>query len=660
MGRHFARSGASPGTAGTSHIAGLDGIRGLAVVAVVAFHLGFGWARGGYLGVDSFLVLSGYLITAGLLAEHQRSGGIRLRAFWGRRARRLLPALLVVLVASALYAAFVALPDEGRALRFDALSALGFVSNWRFVFSSQGYFGQTSAPSLLRHTWSLGVEAQLYLLWPVVVVVGLRRRGPGAVAAVAGGLGAASAGLAMLLAPTHGDVSRAYYGTDTRAAAFLFGAALAGMLAGRSGLRRGATRVALATTTAGGAAATLFLWATLNGTSRWLFRGGLLAAALATVALVAEVVCAPRGRIARALSAGPLRLLGRVSYGIYLWHWPLILVLDHRRTGLSGPGLLAVRLGATAAATTVSWLAVERPVMGLGPRRVPRRWQPAAGVLVGATLVAGVLLPASAGAARPGSHLAAAGPAPIVAGDPEPTTAAPAPLVQAVMLGDSVAVTVGNAIKPFGPDYRFAFGNDAIVGCGVAVGSALKTLGEVAQVPGRCTGWEQAWQQTIDSAHPDVALILLGRWEVLDRLIDGSWRHIGEPAFDAYLAGRLDRALAIATSGGAIAVLCTAPYYQGQERPQGGTWPENDPARVDRFNELAREAVARHPAAVLYDLNGAVSPNAKFASILDGVAVRSSDGVHFTPASGAFLSPRLFPVLRVAAARDPGIAAGAH
>ena len=661
MGRHFARSGASPAAAGTSHIAGLDGLRGLAVVAVVAFHLGFGWARGGYLGVDSFLVLSGYLITAGLLAEQQRSGRIGLRAFWGRRARRLLPALLVVLVAAALYAAFVALPDEGRSLRLDALSALGFVSNWRFVFSSQGYFGQTSAPSLLRHTWSLGVEAQLYLLWPVVMVVALRRRGPRTVAALAGGLGAASAGLAMLLAPTHGDVSRAYYGTDTRAAAFLFGAAVAGTLAGRHGLRRGVSRAAVATTAVGGAAATLLLWATLRGTSPWLFRGGLLAAALATVALVAEVVCAPDGGIARVLSAGPLRLLGRVSYGIYLWHWPLILVLDHRRTGLSGPGLLALRLGATAAATAVSWLVVERPVLGVGPRRVPRRWQPAAGALVGATLVAGVLLPASAGAARPGAHVAAAGPAvPLVGGEAATTTVAPAPLVPAVMLGDSVAVTVGNAMKPFAADYRFAFGNDAIVGCGVAVGSALKTLGEVAQVPGRCTGWEQAWQQTIDSARPDVALILLGRWEVLDRLIDGSWQHIGEPAFDTYLAGRLDRALAIATSGGAIAVLCTAPYYQGQERPQGGTWPENDPARVDRFNELARQAVARHPAAVLYDLNGAVSPNAKFTAILDGVAVRSSDGVHFTPASGAFLSPRLFPVLRAAAARDPGLAAGAH
>lgn len=656
MGRHFARSGASPAVAGTSHIAGLDGIRGLAVVAVVAFHLGFGWARGGYLGVDSFLVLSGYLITAGLLAEHRRSGRIGLPAFWARRARRLLPALLVVLVAAALYAAFVALPDEGRTLRLDALSALGFVSNWRFVFSGQGYFGQTSAPSLLRHTWSLGVEAQLYLLWPVVVVIGLRRRGPGAVAGVAAGLGAASAGLAMLLAPTHGDVSRAYYGTDTRAAAFLVGAAVAGTLAGRPGLRRGVSRAAVATTAVLGAAATLLLWATLSGTSPWLFRGGLPAAAVATAALVAEVVCAPGGRIARLLSAGPLRLLGRVSYGIYLWHWPLILVLDHRRTGLSGPGLLALRVGATAAATTVSWLVVERPVMGLGPRRVPRRWQPAAGVLVGATLVAGVLLPASAGAARSGSHLAA----PAVAGEQETTTVAPAPLVQAVMLGDSVAVTVGNAIKPFAADYRFAFGNDAIVGCGVAVGSALKTLGEVAQVPGRCTGWEQAWQQTIDSAHPDVALILLGRWEVLDRLLDGSWRHIGEPAFDSYLAGRLDRALAIAMSGGAIAVLCTAPYYQGQERPQGGTWPENDPARVDRFNELARQAVARHPAAVLYDLNGAVSPSAKFTSVLDGVAVRSSDGVHFTPASGAFLSPRLFPVLRAAEARDPGTVTGAH
>ena len=214
-----------------AHVAGLDGVRGLAVAAVVVYHLGYGWARGGYLGVDTFLVLSGFLITGGLLAEHERAGRIRLGAFWGRRVRRLLPALLLVVAAVAVWAAVAALPDEARSLRLDGLTALGFVSNWRFVLTGQGYFGQSAAPSLLRHTWSLGVEAQLYLLWPPVVVYLLaRRRGRQATAAAAIALAAASWALGALLAHP-GNVSLAYYGTDTRAAAFLVGAAARAMAA---------------------------------------------------------------------------------------------------------------------------------------------------------------------------------------------------------------------------------------------------------------------------------------------------------------------------------------------------------------------------------------------------------------------------------------------
>ena len=629
-------------------------------MAVVAYHLGFGWARGGYLGVDTFLVLSGYLITSGLLSEQERTGGIRLGAFWARRARRLLPALLVVLVAAAAYAAFVALPDEARALRLDAVAALAFVSNWRFVFSSQGYFGQTSAPSLLRHTWSLGVEAQLYVLWPVVVVAACARFERRAVTAIAVLLGASSAMLAALLAPASGDVSRSYYGTDTRAAAFLLGAAVAGGLGGRLrkrpgveagvgatiGAKVGASAGVRVAVGVGAAAITAWLWATMAGTSPWLFRGGLAVAAVTSAAVVAEVVRAPASGLGRVFSVAPLRLLGRVSYGIYLWHWPIVLVLTHRRTGLSGPTLLGLRLGATAGATALSWIVVERPVLGVGRVRMPRHWQPAAVAALGAPLIAALLLPASAGAARP--RPVAAGPAGVAAAPAVPAVAPP--VLQAVVLGDSVAVTVGNALEPFAPDYRFGLANDATVGCGVAVGSALRTLGEVASVPGRCLTWEQDWQASL-AGRPDVVVILLGRWEVLDRLVSGRWGHVGEPDFDGYLGSQLDRALNIASGSGATVVLCTAPYYAGQERPQGGTWPENDPARVDRFNVVVRAAAARHAGTVLFDLNAAVSPGGRFASMLDDVAVRSSDGVHFTPDSGAFLSPRLFPALRAAADR---------
>jgi len=658
--RHAPRS---PDVAEGRRELALDGIRGLAVVAVVVYHLGFGWAKGGYLGVDTFLVLSGYLITAGLVREHARSGGIRFRAFWGRRIRRLVPALLVVLLAAAAYAATVALPDGARSLRLDGLSALAFVANWRFIVTSQGYFGQTAAPSLLRHTWSLGVEFQLYLLWPFVVAAVLARGGRRLLSGVALTMAAASAAAAMVLAHPGADVTRAYYGTDTRAAAFLVGAAVAAGVVGRPRTERPRGGWLLALAGAAGAAVTAALWVTLSGSSTFLFRGGLPLAAVATAAMVLDVVVRPAGLAARALSFRPLRLLGAVSYGIYLWHWPLFLVLNGSRTGLSGAALAGVRLGATALATALSWVAVERPVLHKGPRALPRRWHPVLAGVLTIAVAACLVVPLARRQPRP-IALELARPTTTVAQPPSgpvPTTVPPPP-VPAVMLGDSVAVTLGNGLVPLSAAYGVTLRNGAIVGCGVALGTSLRTQGQQAVIPGRCQGWEQEWQTWERDVHPEATVILLGRWEMLDRVVDGRWQHIGQPSFDAYLAGQLDRALTITQSGGGVVVLCTAPYYPGLERPQGGTWPENDPARVDRFNQLLREAAGRHPGVILFDLNALVSPVGHFASVIDGVAVRSSDGIHFSPEGAAFVAPRLLPEIVAAVRRPetPGVGSGAR
>src|SRR5947208_5436264 len=175
------------------------------------FHGGVGVLRGGFLGVDAFFVLSGYLITSLLLAERAETGRIRLGAFWGRRARRLLPALLVVLVAVAVAGRYL-LPDvEVRLLRGDAFAALFYVANWRMIYRGSDYFTQTAAPSPLQHTWSLGIEEQFYWLWPLIVLVLRRRR----VVFVASVLGAAGSALAAALLYRPDDVNRAYFGTDS-------------------------------------------------------------------------------------------------------------------------------------------------------------------------------------------------------------------------------------------------------------------------------------------------------------------------------------------------------------------------------------------------------------------------------------------------------------
>jgi len=206
------------------HVPALDGLRGIAVVGVLAFHLGH--LRGGYLGVDLFFVLSGYLITSLLLVEWEHTGRIGLGAFWSRRARRLLPALFLLIGAVAVYAWTSPPAIVPGALRGDALATLGYVANWHAVLAHHGYWELFAAPSLLAHTWSLAIEEQLYVVWPLVVVVALRF-GRRAVLWTALALAVASALTMIVIHGAGDDTARAYYGTDTRAAAVLIGAALA-------------------------------------------------------------------------------------------------------------------------------------------------------------------------------------------------------------------------------------------------------------------------------------------------------------------------------------------------------------------------------------------------------------------------------------------------
>jgi peptidoglycan/LPS O-acetylase OafA/YrhL len=197
----------------------LDGLRAVAVAGVLLYHGDVTWARGGYLGVDAFFVLSGFLITTLLLAEWRTNGAIDLVDFWRRRARRLLPALFLVLGAVALFAATWAPTDTLERLRGDAFATLGYVANWRFIWSSDSYFAQFSSPSPLQHVWSLAIEEQFYLVWPPAFLVLLRVTGGSrrAVLGITAGLAAGSALLMAVLFTPGADPSRVYYGTDTRA-----------------------------------------------------------------------------------------------------------------------------------------------------------------------------------------------------------------------------------------------------------------------------------------------------------------------------------------------------------------------------------------------------------------------------------------------------------
>ena len=391
------------------HLPALNGLRGLAVLGVVAYHLQLGWASGGYLGVDLFFVLSGFLITTLLLEEWGASGRINLANFWARRARRLLPALFLVVFALAIYVcnaqlggpganALIDLPD----LRGDAIATLLYVGNWHAIFAHQSYFAQFSTPSPLQHTWSLAIEEQFYLVWPLVLLLVLRLgrrswRQFGLVVTVAVGL--ASAALMALLFHPGGDPTRVYYGTDTRLFDLMAGATLA-FLAGLPSQPNPRAQRTLHIAAPIAAIGLGVCWVT-SGTSGglprdWMFDGGFLLCAVLAAVVVADARLTQPGTLGRLLATPPLHFLGTISYGIYLWHWPIFVYLTGTRTGLSTFPLDVVRVVLTLVVSTASYYLVERPLRQAHFRGLIRLWLAPVAAVVTAVVVVVATFPAVA------------------------------------------------------------------------------------------------------------------------------------------------------------------------------------------------------------------------------------------------------------------------
>jgi peptidoglycan/LPS O-acetylase OafA/YrhL len=348
---------------------GLDGLRAIAVIAVFAYHARIDWLPGGFLGVDLFFVLSGYLITSLLLVEWEARNRIDLRRFWLRRARRLLPALVVVVLASLILASIFARQDLAHT-RSDVVGSLLYYANWHEIIANRSYFNLTGNPSLLRHTWSLGVEEQFYIVWPLLLVPGLvlvgRKRLPMIVIA---GIAASAALMWILYNPV--DPSRVYYGTDSRAFLLLMGILLALVWPRIEELARRALPLLELCGVAALVGAVL-LFRNMQDFNPTLYRGGDLAAAFCFVVLIAAVAH-PKTGIGNALGVAPLRWIGERSYGIYLWHWPIIVLLAGVNTR-PGLGIVAAETALVLAAATLSYRFVEQPIRtGSLQRRLAQR-----------------------------------------------------------------------------------------------------------------------------------------------------------------------------------------------------------------------------------------------------------------------------------------------
>ncbi|KGN31854.1 acyltransferase [Knoellia sinensis KCTC 19936] len=352
---------------------GLDGLRAAAILAVLAFHLDPRWLPGGFLGVDVFFVISGFLITTLLVREHQRTGRVDLRGFWTRRARRLLPALLV-LVPSVILIARLVETDLLVGIRRQALGALTFTSNWLEIAAGSDYFHST-APQLLMNLWSLAVEEQFYLVWPLVALA-LVRFAPSSRfrAGIAVALALGSAVLMALRFDPSAGATRVYYGTDTHLMGLMLGAALAFAWAAphRAWTSTDVWQRVRVPLVAGAGVILVVLFALLDESMSFTFRGGIMLASLATAVLVLGVLERPTP-LRTVLDLPILRWIGERSYGLYLWHWPVILIIEADLPwGTRGSdGYIWSRLWAvlvTAAIADLSYRFIESPVRERGFR----------------------------------------------------------------------------------------------------------------------------------------------------------------------------------------------------------------------------------------------------------------------------------------------------
>ncbi len=546
-------------SASLPHLPALDGIRGMAVIGVLLFHGGFTWAKGGFLGVSTFFTLSGFLITNLLVREFEGSHSIDLLRFWARRLRRLMPAALATLALIGLIWWRIGSAEQLASLRGDMLSALGYVANWRLWTSDVSYGSLFSDPSPFQHFWSLAIEEQFYVIFPIMALVLMRFGGRRLLAASCIAVAAVSITLMWL---QQSDFDRVYYGTDTRVAELLFGVLLALWWSGRR--RNITTRTSREPVFdfLGFVAVLVVLvaWFTTNEASPGLAKGGLPIYAL--VSTLAIYVATRAGLFSRVFANPALRWAGLLSYGLYLYHWPIFLVLSQERTGLSLAPLFLVRMIVTVAIAFGSYFLLEMPV---------RR-----GTLLTTTRSAGTAAFAGIGT--------------VVVLAFAFTLHTPASTVPyANMRTDQVGSRLEQLLPQSADDANsppparlWILGDSGAMDVSPALAAAAEATGASSIVFGAGPGfgltngidWRSDWPITISEFKPNLAIMLFGGWDL------SFIKQKGETAYEAVV----EEAITLLTSNGVHVMLL--PVMPGGRI---------DVSAVDR---VFANVAARHPEMV--------------------------------------------------------------
>lgn len=621
---------------------GLDGLRAVALLSIFVVHADVGLAPGGFLAVSTFFTLSGFLITALLVSEHRANGKVALGSFWQRRARRLLPASLIAIFLIAAATIWFGDATQNRNLFGDEVGALAYVANWRFLLAGTTYAGEFAGQSPLLHFWSLAIEEQFYLVFPLIAVGALvwSRRWPWALPAVlaAGIAGSLLAGI--VASSSDGAPDRLYFRTDIRAGELLVGALFGYWWVNHGHRLTPAMRTGIKWVGVGLLVLMVGLIATSDYHDVFWYRGGLLAYSLVTVGVVLAAV-ESGGPVNRALSWKPLVLVGVISYGAYLVHWPLFLWLS-TDSGLSGGARLLVGTVVALAVAYLSYRLVELPIREKRSYKLPLLVGAAVALVVGALWLGSIAPEAKRDKAVPLEETEEE-----ITDFITYTKAAPGEAPTIGIYGDSTALvsTLGMA-KFDDTDASIRMGGGwAGLGCTPIAPATFISDGAEVESNEICGEWRDQWTTAADEGEFDLSFVQFGPWEVKEVRPDGSeaFSTISEdPAHDALVEQRIAEGLDILTARSPLVVVATSPYVE-PGRVNGNSpsdpQPDADPARMDRLNEIIVDVASRYPNVAVLDLAGWVEAQG------DDDARLRPDGVHFTDQVALELSPQLAATL---------------